>query len=131
MAAIRTSGGASAQWLRLRSCPAPAGVGFFGGHCPEVSWRLTFERFGDRRDVLGGVAATTAGNIDQSSPRKVAQIAGHVVRPQIEPGRRERIRQTCIRIAGDRDVRFLRKLLQEWVHQIGAERAVEPYREGL
>ena len=101
------------------------------GRRPQLPRRLAFERFGDRRDVLGRVAAAAAGNIDQPSSRKVAQITGHVLRAQIEPGRRKRIRQTGIRIARDRHVRLLRELLQERIHQIGTERAVEPHRQRL
>ena len=105
------------------------GVGSRSVRRPQLSRRLAFERFGDRRDVLGRVAAAAAGNIDQPSPRKIAQITRHVLRPQIEPGFRERIRQAGIRVARDRHVRLLRELLQERIHQIGTERAVEPHRQ--
>src|SRR4030088_2145732 len=115
MAAIPRDGVALAAWAqpRLRyqtrsRSTLSLGEGFLSGLRPPLSRRLAFESLGDRRDVLGRVAATAAGNIDQPSPRKVAQITRHVLRPQIEPGFRERIRQTSIRVARDRHVRLLR-----------------------
>src|SRR5271170_8288406 len=65
--------------------------GFLGGRCAPLSRRLAIERFGDCRDMLWRISAATAGNVDQSPPRKVAQISGHVLRPQVEPGFRQRI----------------------------------------
>src|SRR6267154_5221400 len=82
------------------------GEGFGGSLSPVFSRRLAFERFGDRRDVLGRVPATTAGNVNQSSAREVAEIAGHILRPQIETGFRQRIRQTGVWVAGDSDIRL-------------------------
>src|SRR5260221_8563955 len=101
------------------------GVGLGARLSPILSRRLAFEGFGDRRDVLGRVPTATAGNVNQPSPREVAQIAGHILRSQIETGFRQRIRQTGVWVAGDSRVRLLGEFLQERVHQIGTERAIE------
>src|SRR5450755_2286785 len=77
------------------------GKGFRNVSRPPLSRRLASERFGDCRDVLGCVAPAPAGNVDQPAARKIAQITGHVFRPQIETGLRKRIRQTGVRIARD------------------------------
>src|ERR1700674_831399 len=137
MAAIPIDEAASAAWARPRSRYRTrsrstlnlVSEGFLRGLLPPLSWRLAFERFGNSCDVLGCVAATAAGNIDQPCPCKFAEITRHVLRPQIEAGLGEWIRQTRIRVARDRYIRLLRELLQEWIHQIGAERAVEPHRQ--
>src|ERR1700730_16783829 len=121
MAAIPRDGVSSSSWARprwryqtrSRSTLNLVGEGFLSGLRSPLSRRLAFERFGDSRDVLGCVAAAPAGNIDQPRPCKVAQIAGHVLRPQIEPGFRQGVRQTGVRVARDRHVRLLRELLQE------------------
>src|ERR1019366_80666 len=88
--------------LSLRPCSG--GVGSHSKIRPPLSRRQAFERFGDGRNVLRCVTAATAGNIDQSSPCEIAQIASHVLRPQIESGFRQGVGQTCIRIARDRHV---------------------------
>src|SRR5580692_1707609 len=124
MVAIPRDGVASSSWARLRSRYQTrsrstlnlVGEGSRGGPGPPLSWRLAFERFGDSRNVLGRVAAAPAGNIDQPRPCKVAQIAGHILWAQIEPGFREGIRQTRIWVARDRHVCLFRELLQERVH---------------
>src|SRR6266850_7433054 len=116
MAAIPRDGVASSSWARPRSrCRTRSrstlnlvSEGFLGGLRPPPSRGLAFERFCDSRDVLGCVAAAPAGNIDQPRPCKVAKIAGHVLRPQVEPGFREGVRQAGIRVARDSDVRLLR-----------------------
>ena len=85
------------------------------------------------------MAAMCSGVLPQQPPamlirpplRKVAEITGHVRRAQIEAGWRERIRQAGVRVAGDGHVRFLGELFQEWIHQIGAERAVQADGERL
>jgi hypothetical protein len=48
---------------------------------------LTIERLGNRRDVVGGVAAAAAGDVDQPGFGKVAEVARHVRRLEIEAGR--------------------------------------------
>src|SRR5580700_6200686 len=100
MGAIPRDGAASAAWARpssryrtrSRSTLNLMGEGFPRGCRPPLSRRLAFERRGNSRDVLGGVAAAATGNINQARPCKVTQIAGHVLRAQIEPGFREGIR---------------------------------------
>src|ERR1022692_6960 len=137
MVVIPRDGAASSAWVRQRSRYQTrsrstlilVGEGFLRGLCSPLSRRLAFERFGDSRDVLGRVAATAAGNIDQPCPCKIAQITCHVLRPEVEPGFREGIRQTGIWVARDRYVCLFRELLQERIHQIGTERAVEPHRQ--
>src|ERR1700732_5211433 len=107
MAVIPRDGVASASWARARSryqthSRPTLNLGderFLCGLRSPLSRRLAFKRFGDSRDVLGRVATTAAGNIDQPCPCKIAQITRHVLRPQVDPGFRERIRQTGIRIA--------------------------------
>src|SRR5580700_10268045 len=100
MGAIPRDGAASAAWARprlwcyrtrSRSTLNLVGEGFPRGCRPPLSRRLAFERRGNSRDVLGGVAAAAAGNINQARPCKVTQIAGHVLRAQIEPSFREGI----------------------------------------
>src|SRR5450631_717596 len=126
MAAIPRDGVASSSLARPRSRYLTrsrstlnlVGEGFLSGLRPPLSRRLAFERFGDSRDVLGRVAATAAGDIDQPCPCKVAQITRHVLRPQVEPCFREGIRQPSIRVARDRYVGLLRELLQERIHEI-------------
>src|SRR5579859_3351995 len=104
MAVILTDGEALSPRLRLcsptrsRSALAQVGVSLPSTRLAPLSGNLPFQRLGDGRDVLGRVAAAAAGNIDQSCPRKVGQIASHVLRPQIEPGLREGIRQSGIRV---------------------------------
>src|SRR6202047_1930965 len=128
MAEIPRDGAASAALAqprsryrtRSRSTLNLVGVGFPSGCRPPLSRRLAFERRGNSCDVLGGVAAAATGNINQPRSRKVSQIAGHVLRAQIEPGFREGIRQTGIWVARDRHVRLFRELLQERIHLIGA-----------
>src|ERR1700730_1729033 len=130
---------ASSPWPRAQWCwrecsrfaLALEGVGFGRMLSPALSRRLAFERFGNRRDVLGRVAAATAGNVNQPCPCEVAQITGHVLRSQIETGFRQRIRQTGVWVARDRYIRLLREFLQERIHQIGTERAVEAHRQRL
>src|SRR6202521_2520642 len=95
------------------------GVGFGTRLSPVLSRRLAFERFGDRRDVIGRVPTATTRNVNQTSPREVAQITGHILRSQIETGFRQRILQTGGWVAGDSHIRLLREFLQERVHQIG------------
>ncbi len=56
-------------------------------------------------------------------------MTGHILRAEVKAGRRKRIGQAGIWVAGDRRIRLLRELGQEGIHQIGAERAVEPDRE--
>src|SRR5258708_34211514 len=95
------------------------GVGFGTKLSPILSRRLAFERFGDRRDVLGCVSTATAGNVNQPSPREVAQIAGHILRSQIETSFRQRIRQTGVWVAGDSHIPLPAEFLQEPSHTIG------------
>src|SRR5882724_9920057 len=119
MAAIPRDEEISSLWVwahlccRMRSSPSLTldGVGVPNVYRPKLPRRRAFECFGNRRNVFGRIAAAAAGNIYQSSPREVAQIAGHVLRPQIEPGFREGIRQASVRVARDRHVRLLRKFL--------------------
>src|ERR1039458_3011861 len=95
----------------------------------QLARRQTFERFGNGRDVLRGVAAAATGDIDQAGAGKLTEVTGHVVWAKIESCFRERIRQAGIRVAGDGDVGLLRELLKKRVHEIGTEGAVEPYRQ--
>ncbi len=71
-----------------------------GMHSP-LARRLAFEGLGDRGYVLGGVAAATAGDVDESSLGEVAEVAGHVFGSQIEAGLGERVRQAGVGVAGD------------------------------
>src|ERR1700683_1246573 len=91
--------GASSPWPRprfppsIRSCPTRdltcAGAGPFNKPRPPHPRRLVFERLCDSRDVLGGISTTTAGDVDQPSPRKVAEITSPVLRAQVEAGFRQ------------------------------------------
>src|SRR5579863_5858610 len=114
--------------MRSRSTLHLVGVGFFRAYRSPLSRRLTFERLRNRSDMLGSVPTVTTGKIDQASLNKVTQVPGHIFRPQIKTGFRQRVWQTSIGIARDRDVSLLRKLLKERIHQIGTERAIEAHR---
>src|SRR5208337_4963775 len=103
MAANRRDGEAwapgSMKGSRAGSCFALAleGEGVIGRRCFPLSRRQAFESFRNRCNVLGGIAAAAAGNINEPCPCKIAEITGHVVRPQIESGFGKRIWQTGIR----------------------------------
>src|SRR5580658_4949761 len=71
---------------------------FLGGLRPPLSRRLAFERFRDSRNMLGCISTAAASDVNQPSPRKITQITGHVFRPQIEAGFRQRIGQTGVRV---------------------------------
>ena len=92
---------------------------------------LAFERLRDGGDVFGRVAAASAGDVDQSTFGEIAEVAGHVRRAEIEAGLGKRIGQAGVRVAGDGDVRFLGESLEKWVHQVGAEGAVQSDGERL
>src|ERR1700746_1823839 len=100
MAAIPKDGGAlpsSAEarlrcLIRSRGTLDLVGVGFFRVCRAPLARRLAFECVGDRPDVLRRISATAAGDVDQPSPCKVAQITCHVLRPKIEASFRKRIR---------------------------------------
>src|ERR1700681_430329 len=114
MAAIPRDAAALVWWdrpclryqTRSRSTLNMLGERFLRALRPPLSRRLAVERFGDSSNVLGRVPATPAGDVEQAATRKVAEVTGHVRRLEIKSGRRERIRQTCIRITRYRDVRF-------------------------
>ena len=86
----------------------------------SCAWMLPFQRLGDSRNMFGRIAAAAAGNIDQPAACKVAQITCHVPGTRSKPVC-ERDWQTGIGIAGNRGTRFFRKVLEERIHQIGAE----------
>src|ERR1700694_5257301 len=121
MAAIPRDEAASCASSRAQMCSrkcsllalALEGEGFGGSLSPVFSRRQAFERFGDRRDVLGRVSAATAGNVNQPSPCEVAQIPGHILRSEVEAGFRQRIRQTGVWVARDSHIRLLREFVQE------------------
>src|SRR5271169_2980508 len=122
MVAIPRDGVASPSWVRRPRCPtrsrstfnlALASEGFLDGLRPPLSRRLAFERFRDSRYVLGSISTAATCDVDQPSPCKVTQILSHVLRPQIEAGFRQRIRQTGIGVTRDRHVRLFRELLQK------------------
>ena len=98
---------------------------------PHHAWLLVKERLGDGRDVLGRVAATPPRDVHEVGVGELGKVARHIGRLEVEPGRRERVGQAGVRIAGDRRVGLLRELGQERVHEVGAERAVEADREGF
>src|SRR5580704_10520327 len=141
MVAIPRDGVVSPWWVRLRlSCLTRsratldlglAGERFLGGLRPPLSRRLAFERLCDSRNMLGSISTAAASDVDQPSPRKIPQITRHVLRPQVEAGFRQRIRQTGVGVTRDRHLRLFRQLLQKRIHQIGAERAVEAHRQRL
>ena len=77
-------------------------------------------------DVLRRVAAAAARDVQHAAFGEITEVAGHVFRLQIKACRRQRIRQSGIRICGDVGAGFLRELRQKWTHQVRPERAVEP-----
>src|SRR5271169_3587544 len=143
MAATRRAAKAWRAWLRMRAtspdsraCSSAALALDDKGFFFRLRLRAPFargqslQRLGDGRDVLGRISATTAGNVDEARAREIAQVTGHVVWAQIESGLRERIRQTGVRVTGDRGIRLLREFSQKWIHQVGTERAIETHRQG-
>ena len=79
------------------------------------------------------IAAMCSGVLPQQPPamlskpllRKFAEKIAHVLRLQIKARRRQRIRQTRVRITRNRRVGFFRKFREKRPHQIRAERAVQ------
>src|SRR5450631_1087243 len=133
MAVIPTAAGASLLKGRLGSSdllPLAREV-LRGGLRLPLARRYTLKSLGYGCDMLGRVAATATGNIDQSCARKIAEVTRHVLRSKIEPGLRQRIWQARIGVARDRHVGFLRKLLQKRIHQVRAQRAIETHGERL
>src|SRR5882757_4788539 len=110
MAAIQTDEAASPQSPRLRTRSGLCPMSTCHHQFPGV---FAFECFGYRYDVLRRVSTAAAGNIDQSCPCKVAQKTGHVLRPQVEPGLRERVWQTGVWIARDGYVCLFREFAQK------------------
>jgi hypothetical protein len=86
---------------------------------------------GDRGDVLGGVAAAAADEVDESGRGKALDLALHVVGEEIESGRGEGIGQSGIRIDRDKSPRDAGELGEVRLHEVGPERAVQPDREGF
>ncbi len=94
---------------------------------------------GGRSASARAIAAMCSGVLPQQPPAmftrppsaNCAEVAGHVGRLEIEAGRRQRVRQPRVRIAGDRRARLGRQLGQERIHQVGTERAVEADAERL
>src|ERR1700737_1791672 len=130
MAVIPTDGAVVSRWLANRHRPRHHfAEGRMSPRHSQFSRSYSLECFGDRRDVLWGVATTTAGDVNQATTCKIAEIAGHIRWLEIKSSRREWIRQPSIRVTRDRYVRFLREVTQERIHQIGAKRAVEPHRK--
>jgi hypothetical protein len=85
----------------------------------------------DGRDVLGGVAAAAAGDVDQAGLGEVAEEAPHVLGLKVEAGGGERVGKARVGVAGDGRGGLLRELGQEGVHEVRAEGAVEPHGERL
>src|SRR5215469_10892143 len=108
-----------------------SGVRIHNSRCPELSWRQVFQRFGDGCDVLRCVATAATSDVNQPSLRELAEITRHVLRPEIESGFRQRIRQPRIRIARNRHVCLLGELLQKRIHKVGTERTVQTHRKRL
>ena len=61
-----------------RVLAAPGIEADLAGAFAERARGLMLKRLRDGRDVLGSVSTAAAGDVDQSSPCKVAQITGHV-----------------------------------------------------
>jgi hypothetical protein len=90
-----------------------------------------FEGLRDGGDVLGGVAAAAAGDVDEARVGELAEEAAHVRGLEVEARRGERVGQARVGVAGDGRGGLLRQLGEEGVHQVGAEGAVEADGEGL
>src|SRR5579862_9433429 len=139
MVAIPRGGVVLPPWIRsrlpcwTRSCAslnlALASERFLDGLYRPFSRRLAFKRFRDCCDMLRSISTAAASDVDQPSPSKVGQITSHILRTQIEASFRQRIRQTSVGVTRDRHTRFFRELLQKWIHQIGAKRAVKAHRQ--
>ena len=97
----------------------------------DLARRLGREGLRDRGDVVGGVAAAAAGDVEQAARGELAEETAHVGGQQVEAGRRERIGQAGVRVARDERVGLLAQLLEERAHEIGAEGAVEAHGERL
>ena len=99
--------------------------GHLGFEDVDLADGLGREFLGDGLDVLRGVAAATAGDVAQVAVGKFAHEARHILRLEVEAGRRERVRHAGVRVAGDKGVGLAGEFGEEWPHQIGADGAVE------
>ena len=102
-----------------------AGEGHLGLHHRAFAHGLFLEGLRDGGDVLGGVAAATAGDVAQVAVGELAHKAGHVVRLEIEAGGREGIWQAGVRVAGDKGIGLAGELGEKRPHEIGSDGAVE------
>jgi hypothetical protein len=107
------------------------GEGELGLEDADLAGRLGPERLGDGRDVLGGVAAAAAGDVEQAAVGELAHEARHVGGFQVEAGFRERIGQAGVGVGGNKDVGLRAQFLEEGAHEVGADGAVEADGEGL
>ena len=124
---LRARRGAAATEARARR---PAGASL--GVRDTSRGGLALERLGDGlRCAPGVLPQQPPGDVDEPRVGELAEVPAHVGRSQVEARRRERVRQPGVRVAGDGRARLLRELGQERVHEVRAERAVEPDRERL
>ncbi len=85
------------------------------------------DRVGDGGDVLGAGAAAAAHDVEPALARELAEQRGHVVRRVVVAA--ELVGQAGVRVAGGRQRGDARQLLDVGPHVVGAERAVDAYRE--
>ena len=65
----------------------------------HLPWLFVRDGLGDGCDVVGGVAAAAAGEVEQASVGEVRHVIMHVLGLEIEAGGRERVGQAGIRVA--------------------------------
>jgi len=85
--------------------------------------------FRDRRDMLGRIAATAAGDIDQAATCKIAQIARHVRRSRSKRSPKADW-ATCIRVTRDSHIRFSESP-KKWIHESGPREQFRPTDSGF
>ena len=110
------------RWSATGNTAESFGAGFLRR---EVARMTAVQRFRDRGNVFGRVAAAAASDVDQAALCELAEEISHVLGLQVEAGRRKWIRQARVRIARDGGTGFLRQFREEGTHQVGAERAVQ------
>src|SRR4051794_16091408 len=93
--------------------------------------RQSFKCLRNGCNMLWRISAASAGDVDEPGFGEITQVLRHVLWTKVEPCGRKRIGQSRIWIAGDCDVRFLRELFKERIHQVWAERTVQPNGQRL
>lgn len=68
--------------------------------------------------MLGGVAAATAGEVEESGFGEFGDVVSHVLGFKIEAGGRERVGESGVGVAGDMGCRDFGEIFKEGFHEI-------------